>query len=195
MLKTPEETTRTKRLKALTNEAHDKLDKRVMAAKPFASKERYCLFLNMQYHFHRDIDALYINSDLEALLPGLQSRRSLDLITQDLLDLDLPVPTLKVPPIFTKDANINEALGWLYVSEGSNQGAAFLLKFAADLGLDENFGAHHLAGHPEGRGKHWRTFTTMLDEIELTEHEEKQLVNGGVDAFNRVHALVEAIFE
>ncbi len=64
-------------------------------------------------------------------------------------------------------------MGWLYVVEGSNLGAAFLLKDAAKLGLGEEFGARHLAGAPEGRGLHWRTFTAALDEIELTEEEER----------------------
>ena len=76
-------------------------------------------------------------------------------------------------------------MGWLYVVEGSNLGAAFLLKDAAKLGLGEEFGARHLAGAPEGRGLHWRTFTAALDEIELTEEEERRVVSGAQKRLRR----------
>ncbi|MCK9909832.1 biliverdin-producing heme oxygenase, partial [Microbacteriaceae bacterium K1510] len=80
----------------------------------------------------------------------------------------------------------------LYVAEGSNLGAAFLLKAAARLGLDETFGARHLAAAPEGRGLSWKKFTTALDAIALTEEEEQRVFAGARAAFSRVYALVEA---
>ncbi|MGG2475716.1 biliverdin-producing heme oxygenase, partial [Rhizobium sp. BR5] len=87
--------------------------------------------------------------------------------------------------------DLPEAMGWLYVVEGSNLGAAFLLKDAAKLGLTEEFGARHLAGAPEGRGLHWRTFTAALDEISLTVEEEERVVAGAEAAFRAVHAYAQ----
>ena len=75
------------------------------------------------------------------------------------------------------------ALGWLYVAEGSNLGAAFLLKWAAALGLNETHGARHLAASPEGRARHWRSFTEALDGIELTQAEEGRVADGAREAF------------
>ncbi|MBM7329458.1 biliverdin-producing heme oxygenase, partial [Agrobacterium sp. S2] len=96
-------------------------------------------------------------------------------------------------PRFTAETpfDLPEAMGWLYVVEGSNLGAAFLLKDAAKLGLDEEFGARHLAGAPEGRGLHWRTFTAALDEISLTVEEEERVVAGAEEAFRAVHAYAQ----
>lgn len=186
---------RAKRLKSATAGAHERLDRRIMAAEPFASRARYGLFVNVQHAFHRDIDALYADATLDGLLPDLKGRRRLPAVSQDLADLDLPVPSYTAPPAFTPSTAIDlpTALGWLYVAEGSNLGAAFLLKDVARLGLGESFGARHLAGAPEGRGLHWRTFTAALDAFELSEDEEQRVVAGAVAAFARVQNLVETL--
>jgi heme oxygenase len=184
---------RAKGLKAATHAAHERLDKRIMAADPFGSRQRYGQFVVVQHAFHRDIDALYDNAVLDRLLPDLAGRRRLAKIEQDLADLGITAPDLDAPPAFdaATPADIPTALGWLYVAEGSNLGAAFLLKEALKLGLSETLGARHLAGAPEGRGLHWRTFTAALDAVSLSPAEESRLVSGAINAFTRVYGLVE----
>ncbi|MFB9948881.1 biliverdin-producing heme oxygenase [Rhizobium puerariae] len=190
------EASRTKRLKAATRTAHERIDNRIMAAAPFADKQRYSRFLTMQYAFHRDLDALFFDIRLDALLPDLAGRRRLELIERDFADLGLSVPQISATPHFSKERTIDiaEALGWLYVIEGSNLGAAFLLKDAAKLGLHEDFGARHLAGAREGRGLHWRTFTAALDSIDLTGEQEQNAVGGAEAAFRRVHQIAKEVF-
>jgi heme oxygenase (biliverdin-IX-beta and delta-forming) len=161
---------RAARLKETTHETHDRLDKSIMAHRPFESQARYGLFLKVQHQFHREIDALYSNPLLDKLLPDLAGRRRFGLIERDLADLRLAAPSSETAPIFSNSAEVDlpTALGWLYVAEGSNLGAAFLLKAAQGLGLSETFGARHLAAAPEGRGLHWKTFTTALNGVSLT---------------------------
>ncbi|MGU3575248.1 biliverdin-producing heme oxygenase [Brucellaceae bacterium C25G] len=187
---------RSKRLKAVTTGTHDTLDKSIMTGEPFKNTERYAMFLQMQHLFHRDIDALYDNAELDALLPDLKGRRRFKLIGDDLADMNVVVAEQSAAPIFPSSDGVDlpTALGWLYVAEGSNMGAAFLLKAAEKIGLSEEFGARHLAGAPEGRGLHWRTFTKALDEIDLSEDEEGRVVAGAEAAFKRVHSLVKQIF-
>lgn len=185
---------RARRLKAATHEVHDRLDQRIMAGEPFADRERYARFLNVQYLFHREIDALYENAALLALFPDLGARRRLPLIAQDLRDLGVDFPAASQPPVFASDdADLATALGWLYVAEGSNLGAAFLLKAAAGIGLDAGFGARHLAGHPDGRAQHWRSFTATLDSLDFGADDETRMIDGAKAAFANVHARVEQI--
>ena len=165
-----------------------------MAGRPFESRERYGRFLTVQYLFHRDIAALYDSPALGALLPDLPGRRRLADIAADLADLGLPVPAPGEAPALGPDAPLPEALGWLYVAEGSNLGAAFLLKAAAALGLDERFGARHLAAAPEGRGLHWKTFVAALDAVPLSAGEEARAAKGAEAAFTRVAFYVGAAF-
>lgn len=190
----PIEASRAKLLKAETTETHSRLDQSIMAGRPFESRERYGLFLTVQHQFHRDIDALYSNPDLDRLLPDLAGRRRFGDVEQDLGDLDVAAPAPATAPAFNGEADIPTALGWLYVAEGSNLGAAFLIKEAAKLGLSEDFGARHLAGAPEGRGLHWKTFTAALDAIELNQDEETRMVEGARAAFRRVQGLVSEVF-
>lgn len=176
---------RAQTLKALTHDTHERLDKTIMAGRPFESRERYGRFLAVQYLFHSDIDALYRSPELDRLLPDLSGRRRLGQIALDLQDLGIALPAAPAPLLGT-DTGVPTALGWLYVAEGSNLGAAFLLKAAAGLGLNEEFGARHLAGAPEGRGLHWRTFVAALDLVALSPDEEKQVAAGAEAAFGRV---------
>lgn len=187
---------RAKRLKEATHQTHERLDKSIMAHRPFESRERYALFVKVQRQFHREIDALYANATLDRLLPDLQGRRRFDLIEQDLADLGMAALPSNASPAFAKgaDADLPTALGWLYVAEGSNLGAAFLLKAAERLGLSESFGARHLAAAPEGRGLHWKTFTAALDGVSLTGPEEERVVEGAHAAFARVQGLVDEVF-
>lgn len=183
--------TRSKLLRSRTSAAHATLDGRIMAASPFASRENYGRFLQVQHAFYRDIDALYSDPALDALLPDLAGRRRLGKIEADLADLGILAEPADRAPAFGTDAEVPEALGWIYVAEGSNLGAAFLLKEAIKLGLGEEFGARHLAGAPEGRGLHWRTFQAALDGVVLDPAGEDAVVEGANTAFNRVRDLVE----
>lgn len=185
---------RAKRLKALTHETHDQLDKSIMSAASFASVENYGRFVTVQYLFHRDIDALYGNAVLQALLPGLAERRRLPLIAADLTDLALPLPDDGRPLVFAQDEalDVPAALGWLYVAEGSNMGAALLRKEVSKIGLSDEHGARHLAPAAEGPAVHWRAFIAALDAAELTTEDEAGVVAGANAAFARVQALVDA---
>lgn len=185
---------RVERLKAATRSDHERVDQSIMAGDPFSSRERYGAFLKLQHAFHRDVDPLFTDPDLAALLPDLAGRRRLALIEQDLADLGFELAPAQAEPAAAKPRDLPTALGWLYVAEGSNLGAAFLLKAAAALGLSEEFGARHLAAAPEGRGLHWRTFTAALNDIDLDETGEQAAVAGAQAAFRRVQELVREAF-
>lgn len=184
-----------KRLKSQTHDTHDRLDRSITSAAVFASVEGYGRFVAMQYRFHRDIDALYDDAGLRAHLPGLDGRRRLPLIVADLADLGIALPD-SGEPIFAAGTvvDVPAALGWLYVAEGSNMGAALLRKEAAKLGLADDHGARHLAPAPEGPAAHWRAFAAALDAVKLTAAEEARVVEGANAAFARVQSFVDAAF-
>lgn len=182
-----------KRLKSLTHETHDRLDKSIMAAATFDSVEGYARFAEVQYRFHYDLEALYSDAALQALLPDLIERRRISLIAADLTDLGVALPPIVEPPAFVSGAiDTATALGWLYVAEGSNMGAALLRKEAGKLGLSDGHGARHLAPAPEGPAAHWRSFTAALDAAKLTAEEEARTVAGANAAFLRVQTYADA---
>jgi heme oxygenase len=184
---------RSKALRAATSAAHARVDQRVMRAAPFASRARFARFLQVQHAFHREIDTLCRAPSLQALLPDLEGRRRFALVEQDLADLGVPPPAPAGARVFAGEPDVPTALGWLYVAEGSNLGAAFLLKAAAKLGLSEEFGARHLAAHAVGRKAAWDAFTAALDRVALPPHAEARVIAGGNAAFAHVHDLVEVL--
>ncbi|MEG1678708.1 MAG: biliverdin-producing heme oxygenase [Stenotrophomonas sp.] len=182
---------RSQQLKAATHNTHDSLDKRVMAADIFASRDSFARFLRVQYRFHRDIDALYAHQGLLALIPDLAERRRLPKIARDLQDLGSDIPAHSTPLVDT-DISLPNALGWLYVAEGSNLGGTVLFKLARDrLQLHADFGARHLAAHADGAARHWRSFTAALDAAPLAAEQEALVVEGAREAFQSVRGYVE----
>ncbi|WP_022957770.1 biliverdin-producing heme oxygenase [Spongiibacter tropicus] len=179
------------RFRALTHDTHDVLDKRIMAYSPFSGRERYAAFLKVQYCFHRDVAALFDNTSLNTLLPGLKERGRFAAVAQDLKDLGQALPEPEMPPVFGEQIDLPTAIGWLYVEEGSNLGGAILFKMAGKLDLSADFGARHLAPHPEGRAPSWRAFMQQLDAIELDDKEQQRANNGAEAAFTQVLSYVE----
>ncbi len=186
---------RSRYLKERTHDIHERLDQRVSSSRAFEALEYYGRFVEMQYWFHRDIDALYTHPVLTHTIPDIAGRRRLGLIEQDLEDLGIDLPRADLRPAFDSTADLATGLGWLYVAEGSNLGAAFLLKRVERLGLSAEFGARHLAGHPDGRGLDWRRFKQALDDVVLRAEEDERVVKGATDAFTRVHRLADRLFD
>ena len=184
---------RSQRLKAATRESHDALDKRIMAGDIFASRVQFARFLRVQYRFHHDVDGVYGSPSVQGLLPDLDERRRLGQITSDLVDLGQPLPRVALPRLDSA-VPLEVALGWLYVAEGSNLGGTVLYKLAAKLGLDRDFGARHLAAHPDGAARHWRVFTGMLDAVALSDAQEQAMIAAADAAFRSVHGHVELEF-
>ncbi|CAM3774608.1 Heme oxygenase [Pseudomonas reidholzensis] len=181
---------RCKRLKASSSREHDSVDALVMAARPFEDRERYARFLHVQHRFHGSLLSLYHDEQLNQRLPGLLQLSRFEAVETDLRDLGLALP----PAPAQVSASPAQALGWLYCSEGSNLGAAFLFKQTQQLGLDGNQGARHLAPHPDGRALHWREFVAKLDGLALDAEQDAQVVAGAIAAFDSYRAHLRAVF-
>jgi heme oxygenase len=180
---------RSQRLNLATHEPHSHLDRAVKANAPFETLGSYTRFVVAQYLFQAELKALYTDPELIGIVPDLASRCRAEQAMADLADLntDIPEPVSGALHNPTKA----RALGWLFVSEGSKLGAAFLIKRAAALNLSDTFGARHL-GEPEGgRAEGWKTFTRILDSQVLSAEEDAQAEQGAIEAFERFNVLLQ----
>lgn len=179
------------RLKTETAAQHEQMHRLMEQARPFASRENYACFVAAQYLFQRDVEHLFDDPAVRSAVPDLDGRGRGDASRADLADLGAPVPA---QPLATHGVGMPEGLGWLYVSEGSTLGAAFLFKEAGEkLGLSAAFGARNLAAYPEGRAAAWRRFVAALDAPALAGVHE-QVVAGANAAYGRFGALLEQHF-
>lgn len=162
-----------------------------MSVQPFSSKENYIKFLKLQSVFHKAVDHIYKDAELNKAIPELEYMARYDAVTQDLKDLgEEPYQFDKKLPHETG----NKAIGWLYCAEGSNLGAAFLFKHAQKLEYTGEFGARHLAPHPNGRGKHWRAFVEHLNALNLTPEAEAEAIQGAREAFAFYKVILRETF-
>lgn len=179
------------RLRNETAAQHQHMHDLMAKADPFADRSRYARFTVVQYLFQHDVEQLFAEPALRAAVPDLDLRGRQTAALADLQDLGTVLPD---EPIGSSGVAMPEALGWLYVSEGSTLGAAFLLKEAkAKLGLSETFGARNLAAYPEGRGKAWNRFVAALDQLH-DRAEQDAVLRGAHQAFGRFDQLLHRHF-
>ena len=180
---------RSQRLNQITNEPHQKLDALVKAHKPFDDVASFARFVVAQYLFQSELKALYTDPALKEIVPDLPERCRAEQAKADLADLNTEVPAPVAGAVNAPSKA--EALGWIFVSEGSKLGAAFLIKRAVGRGLSDTFGARHLGEPAGGRAEGWKSFIRTLDGLELTAEEEADLDKGAVAAFERFTVLLE----
>lgn len=184
-------------LKENTTSTHESLDKRIMSLNPFSALDRYTQFIRTQARLQQITTRWYQNAELQALFPDLSERDRFAAVQQDCRDLGLRAEDMALDQQVAAQvqvANNYQALGWLYTVEGSNIGAAILLKHAKEfLSLSETHGARHLTGHGDGRAPYWRRFKEALDAIELTDEQRQQALKGAREAFTFTRNSVEEL--
>ena len=180
---------RSQRLNQLTHAPHSELDALVKSHAPFKTRESFARFVVAQYLFQSELQALYSDPQLIAIVPDLAERCRAEQAGLDLADLDTAVPAAF--PGAVSNPSLGAAMGWIFVSEGSKLGAAFLIKRAVGLGLSDSFGARHLGEPAGGRAEGWKQFTRTLDGLELSAAEEADAEQGAVAAFERFTELLK----
>ncbi|WP_236234983.1 biliverdin-producing heme oxygenase [Pseudomonas tohonis] len=182
-------TLRSQRINQITHAPHAELDQAVKAHDPFANRENFAHFVVAQYLFQAELQSLYQDAALVEVFPDLPARCRAEQARLDLADLDTDVPAPVVGAVH--NPSFAEALGWLFVSEGSKLGAAFLIKRVAAMGLTETFGARHLGEPAGGRAEGWKSFTRTLDGLELSAEQDAEVDKGALAAFNRFRELLQ----
>jgi heme oxygenase len=183
---------RSQRLNQITHAPHEQLDKAVKANAPFETLANYARFVAAQYGFQNELKALYSDPLLVEIFPDLPERCRAEQAKADLADLGTALPEPVAGALV--NPSTAQALGWLFVSEGSKLGAAFLIKRAVALKLSESFGARHLGEPAGGRAGGWKSFVRILDSLQLSAEEEAQVEQGAVDAFERFNVLLQQAY-
>jgi heme oxygenase len=181
------------RLKTETNAQHERMHQLMALCDPFSQRAHYANFVAAQYLFQRDVEHLFHDAAVKAAVPDLEARGRAEASLADLRDLEAAIP---VDAIASTGTSMPAALGWLYVSEGSTLGAAFLFKEAKErLGLSAAFGARNLAAYPEGRATVWRRFVASLDSDHIAPADHGAIIAGANAAYDRFGQLLQRYFQ
>lgn len=179
------------RFKEETTAAHAGVDQMVSGYNLFSDKKNYGKFLQIQEIFHRIVDKTYHNKLLNEKIPGLEKLARHDRVKNDMKTLGVEEYAVENLPELN---DLDESLGWLYCAEGSNIGAALLLKGAEQLGFSAEKGASHLAPHPNGRKKFWHEFLEQYKKAVEGWVDEDKVIQGAKNAFSFYAGLAQQVF-
>ena len=178
-----------KRLKNETSAEHEYMHQLMAKNQVFEDKQNYAQFTLAQYYFQKNIEVLFGLSEVSALISDLDIRGRSQAALLDLQDLAVQPENLELE---TETTDFHAALGWIYVSEGSTLGAAFLFRQAERaFGFSGEFAARNLAAYPEGRAKVWKHFIEELDRADFSSAEQDRVVEGAKQAFNYYGLLLQ----
>lgn len=168
-------------LKESTKEIHAWAERRVMGRLNEIKDEKdYIALLKIFYVFFKSMeDVIY-----PVLTPHNQhliaDRRDASYILQDIRALDSGVEGENLSKI-PAPVNIAEAIGMLYVLEGSTLGGIYIVKILKKKGIERGFS--FFEGYGEDTFTHWEAFKKEIDGLVHADKEQKLAIQRAEQAF------------
>ncbi|WP_207426838.1 biliverdin-producing heme oxygenase [Pedobacter sp. SYSU D00535] len=166
--------TLTYKLKEYTLESHQQLEKvLIQDLKSLTSISDYYLILRKFYGFIAPLEFQIEQFVDVQLLPDFHIRRKASSLIEDIKSLNCSVDNLSLSPHLPEISNKYQALGALYVIEGSTLGGQIISgMLKTKLGLTSK-GMTFFEGYGEHTAKMWDEFKSVLDgSIEVSNHSE-----------------------
>ncbi|SMD16651.1 biliverdin-producing heme oxygenase [Pedobacter nyackensis] len=178
-------------IKDATKEAHLTLEKKVVQKmKAIRSDADYADFLKHFYAYFNQVEqaiAPYITTEL---LPDHAERRNSSYLKQDIEALGSDVNDLP-EAIAPEITNAIQALGALYVMEGSIMGGPIIVKMLEKSGVTN--GVSFFSGYGEATGQMWGKFVAVLNASANSEAEEELAIKSANDTFSNFGEVFGAV--
>jgi len=122
---------------------------------------------------------------IEAVVPDLSERYKSAYILEDLAKTGYPEEKLADLPVFDYTfSSVSEALGFMYVIEGSTLGGRVLYKHIHQaLGLNAENGARYFWGYGPQTGILWKSFIAALAGFAVEKDESVKIIESAVQTF------------
>jgi heme oxygenase len=179
------------RIKEATKTAHQELEKKVvLKLKAIRSNADYADVLKCFYTYFNAVEkaiAPYLTSEL---IPDLAERRNSSYLKQDIEELGADVhslPEVRVPEI----NNAVEALGAMYVMEGSIMGGPIIVQMLAKYGITK--GISFFSGYGEATGAMWGKFVAVMNVAAKTAEDEARAIEAANETFLRFGEVFGAV--
>jgi heme oxygenase len=170
-------------IKEATKSAHLNLEKKVIEKmKAIRSNADYADFLKCFYTYFSLIEkaiAPYITLEL---LPDYKERRNSSYLKRDIEALKGTVegiPAVQIPQI----QNQLQALGALYVMEGSIMGGSIIVKMLEKGGITN--GISFFSGYGEETGQKWSAFIAVMNQQAITPEQQQVAIQAANETFAR----------
>lgn len=158
----------------------------------FQQREQYRCFLRAQLAIHAFVEPLYADPVIQPQLPWRTSSNRVEQIRLDMSDLEMLHTDRLADSRCLPNGYINR-LGWLYVAECWNRQDTRWLSLVKQLQLHALKGARHLGEHSDHVNR-WFMFTSMYDNLRISEVEEDRLFAGTRSAISFLSNRVSRAF-
>ncbi len=176
-------------IKEATKVAHQNLEKQVvLKLKAIRNNGDYADLLKHFYAYFSHIEKTIKPYITESILPDYAQRRNSEYIKADILELGSDISGLPYTTV-PKIENTVQALGALYVLEGSIMGGSIIVKMLEKGGVNQ--GVSFFSGYGEATGMMWGNFIAVLNAHAKTEQEEEQAINAANETFKHFAHVFE----
>lgn len=170
-------------LKLKTKEKHQQLEVKIVTSiKLIHHRNDYACLLQLFAGYFGSLEDLIEQKLNQGMLPDYPLRRKTAALQADLMCLSAPVPakieSVNLPTI----ENNLQALGALYVMEGSTLGGRIITKMVAGKLSDEN-AFSFFEGYGENTNEMWKSFKASIDTICLTKEETGIIIESANETF------------
>lgn len=170
-------------IKEATRKAHQQLEVVVVKRlKAIRSRADYADLLKHFYAYFNKVEQAIAPYITKEVLPDYSERRNSSYLKSDIEALGGAVdelPAAQAPAVH----NTIEALGALYVLEGSVMGGRIIVQLLEKAGITE--GVSFFSGYGDDTGRMWQRFREVLDGHALTEKDEAQAIAAANATFTR----------
>ena len=179
-----------KEIKEATRSAHQALEKTViLRLKAIRSKEDYTAFLKCFYTYFSQVEKVVSPYITPEVLPDMDARRNSSFLKADIESLGGCAYDHPKVPALPEVSTPAQAMGALYVLEGSVAGGPVIVKMLEKNGITS--GVSFFSGYGEKTPEMWSAFIETLDRA-LSSETDKALA---VEAANQTFARFAAVFE
>lgn len=170
------------KIKEATRTAHQELEAKVVRKlKAIRSNEDYADLLKHFYAYFSTLEKAILPYITTQVLPDYASRRNSGYLKKDIEELGSDVTSL--PPVTIPEiSNTVEALGALYVMEGSIMGGPYIVQILQKGGI--NKGVSFFSGYGDNTGRMWGVFTGILNQSADTEAAEQAAIRAANETFS-----------
>ena len=173
------------KLKEHTKVNHQILEKKlVLQLKAITDITGYALLLQQSYSFFGGLEAVMDKASLFSFLPDYKFRRKSAALANDLNALKEHLPVIAEKIALPNIKNTWQAVGALYVIEGSVLGGTYIRDMIKKRLLLPGLQAFSFfEGYGERTELMWQTFRQAIDKLIITKQQEAMIIDTANDTF------------
>ncbi len=176
-------------IKEATKAGHQDTEKKVITRiKHIKTEQDYLQLLRCFYAYFSAVERAIAPYMTASILPDHEERRNSAYIKADIQELggdfnNLPAAT--APSV----TNNLQAMGALYVLEGSIMGGPYIVQMLKKMGITGGFS--FFSGYGENSGHMWHSFTESLNSLPKSELDKVTAVDTAMETFRRFGDVFE----